>query len=98
MLQFYLGAIQFALGDLQVPTTPSARLTAAIRAQEKLGWKLGVEAYTFHKFTFFEAIEKTSQLGLPYIGGLSFQKVSQEIPKNFDPRCDENCKVRLKLE
>jgi len=32
MLQFYLAAAQFALGDLPAPTVPSARLTPAIRA------------------------------------------------------------------
>lgn len=100
MLQFYLGAIQFALGDLPAPTTPSAKLTPAMRAQEKLGWRLGVEAYTFHKFTFFETIEKTAQLGLAYIGGLSFQPVSKEIAKNFDPQLtdDELREIRLKLD
>jgi type 1 glutamine amidotransferase/sugar phosphate isomerase/epimerase len=100
MLQFYLDAIQFALGDMPAPTTPSARLTPAIRAQEKLGWRLGVEAYTFHKFTFCEAIDKTAQLGLPYIGGLSFQKVSADLAKNFDPQMsdDELRQVRLKLD
>lgn len=100
MLQFYLAAVQFALGDLPTPTTPSAKLTPAIRAQEKLGWKLGIEAYTFHKYTFFETIEKTAQLGLPFIGGLNFQKVSKEIPKNFDPALndDELLTIRLKLE
>lgn len=36
MLQFYLGAIQFALGDLPAPTTPSAKLTPEVRAKEKL--------------------------------------------------------------
>jgi len=100
MLAFYLGAIQFALGDFPAPTTPSAKLTPAIRAQEKLGWRLGVEAYTFHKFTFFETIEKTAQLGLPYVGGLSFQKVSTNIAKNFDPNLsdDELRQIRFKLE
>jgi type 1 glutamine amidotransferase/sugar phosphate isomerase/epimerase len=100
MLRFYLAAIQFALGDLPAPTTPSARLSPAVRAQEKLGWRLGIEAYTFHKFTFFETIEKTAQLGLPYVGGLSFQKVSADIPKNFDPGLsdDELRQIRLKLE
>ena len=100
MLQFYLGAAQFVLGDLPAPTVPSARLTPAIRAQEKLGWRLGIEAYTFHKYTFFEAIDKTAQLGLPTMGGLSFQKVSNEIPKNFDPQLtdDELKQVRLKLD
>jgi type 1 glutamine amidotransferase/sugar phosphate isomerase/epimerase len=100
MLQFYLAATQFAMGDLAGPTVPSAKLTPAIEAQEKLGWRLGIEAYTFHKYTLFEAIEKTAQLGLPYMGGLSFQKVSKDIPKNFDPNLtdDELKQVRLKLD
>lgn len=100
MLQFYLAATQFALGDLAGPTIPSAKLTPAIEAQEKLGWRLGIEAYTFHKYSLFEAIDKTSELGLPYMGGLSFQKVSKDIPKNFDPQLtyDELKQIRLKLD
>ncbi len=100
LLEFYLGAAQFVLGDLPAPTIPSNRLTPAIRAQEKLGWRLGIEAYTFHKYTLFEAIDKTAQLGLPYMGGLSFQKVSSEIAKNFDPQLtdDELKQIRLKLD
>jgi len=42
MLQFYLAAAQFAVGDLPAPTTPSAKLTPAILAQEQLGWRLGL--------------------------------------------------------
>ena len=100
MLQFYLAATQFALGDLPAPTIPSAKLTPAIRAQEQLGWRLGIEAYTFHKYTLFEAIDKTARLGLPYMGGLSFQKVSKEIPGNFDDKLtdDEMKQIRLKLD
>ena len=100
LLQFYLAAVQFAVGDLPAPTTPSNKLTPAMRAQEQLGWRLGIEAYTFHKYTLFEAIDKTAQLGLPYLGGLSFQKVSQDLPKNFDPQLtdDELKQIRLKLD
>jgi type 1 glutamine amidotransferase/sugar phosphate isomerase/epimerase len=100
MLPFYLAAAQFVLGDLPAPTIPSAYLTPAIRAQEKLGWRLGVEAYTFHKYSLFEAIEKTAVLGLPFMGGLSFQKVSDTIPRNFEPGLsdDELRQVRLKLD
>lgn len=100
MLKFYLAATQFVLGDLPAPTIPSGKLTPAIRAQEKLDWRFGIEAYTFHKYTFFEAIEKTAQLGLPYINGLSFQKVSKDIPKKFAPGLtdDELKQVRLKLD
>lgn len=100
MLKFYLAAAQFILGDLQAPTIPSAKLTPAIRAQEQLGWRLGVEAYTFHKYTLFESIDKVAELGLPYMGGLNFQKVSADIPKNLDPTLtdDELRQVRQKLD
>jgi len=44
--------------------------------------------------------DKTAELGLPYMGGLSFQKVSADIPKNFDPQLtdDELRQIRLKLD
>jgi sugar phosphate isomerase/epimerase len=100
MLEFYLGAAQFALGDLPAPTIPSGRLTPALSAQEKLGWQLGITAYTFHRYTLLETIEKTNQLGLVYLGGLSFQKVSKDINKNFDAKLsDEELKaIRRKLD
>jgi type 1 glutamine amidotransferase/sugar phosphate isomerase/epimerase len=100
MLEFYLAATQFVLGDLPAPTIPSGKLTPAIRAQEKLGWRLGIEAYTFQKYTLFEAIDRTAQLGLPFMGGLSFQKVSKEIPRNFAPELTDNelKQIRLKLD
>lgn len=100
LLKFYLAGAQFALGDLPAPTIPSGKLTPALRAQEQLGWRLGVEAYTFHKYTLFEMIDKVQQLGLPYCGGLNFQKVSREINKNLDPNLtpDELRQVRQKLD
>ena len=100
MLEFYLRAVQFGLGDLSAPTTPSSKLTPAVLAQEKLGRRLGITAYTFHKYTLFEAIDKTAELGLGYIGGLSFQKVSGEVPKNFDAALsdDELKQIRLTLD
>lgn len=100
MLQFYLGAAQFALGDLEAPTIPSARLTPAILAQEKLGWRLGVTAYTFHRYSLFETIDKTNELGLAFLGGLDFQKVGGGIDKNFNADLtDEELKaIRLKLD
>ena len=100
MLQFYLHASQFVLGDLAAPTTPSNRLSPAVLRQEAWGWKLGITAYTFHKYTMFETIDKTRELGLSYVGGLSFQKVSKEIPKNFDANLsdDELRQVRMKMD
>ncbi len=100
ILEFYLGAIQFIMGDLDGSTTPSNRMTPAVAAQEKLGWRFGVTAWGLHTFTLFETIDKTRELGLNYVGGLSFQKVSAEIPKNFDANLsdEELEQIRLKMD
>lgn len=34
---------------------------------EKQGWKLAIQSYTFHKFSFIEALDKTQELGVKYI-------------------------------
>ena len=100
MLEFYLGALQFVMGDLDGSTTPSGALTPAVVAQEKLGWRIGLTAWGLHEFTLFETLEKTRELGLNYVGGLSFQKVSKDIPKNFDANLtdEELTKIRLKMD
>jgi len=99
MLQFYLAATQFALGDLDAPTTPSAKLTPAIRAQEKFGWRLGLVPSSPEP-TVFDIIDKAAELGLLYVGARNDQKVSANIPKSFDSQLsdDEMRQVRLKLD
>ncbi|MHC4074793.1 MAG: sugar phosphate isomerase/epimerase family protein [Planctomycetota bacterium] len=46
-------------------------------------WRIAVQAYTFKKFTFFEAVEKTSSLGLHYIDAWRKQKISDDIDIKF---------------
>ena len=98
MLEFYLAAAQFAVGDLPAPTTPSGRLTPAIAAQEKLGLRLGLEAAG--PCSLFETIDKAAELGLLYVGGLGSQPVSREIPNRLGPQLtsDQLREVRLKLD
>ena len=84
ILQHYLDGLQFVLGDLDAPATPSDRLTPAVLAQEKTGLRLGIGAYTFNNNTLFETIDTAASLGTWYLGGVSFQKVSKDIPRNFD--------------
>jgi type 1 glutamine amidotransferase/sugar phosphate isomerase/epimerase len=100
MLQFYLAAVQFALGDLPAPTIPSGKLTPPIRAQEQLGWHLELTPFTSDNFTLFDAIDKAAELGLLYIGGWNIQTVSRLIPKKFDGQLsdDELKQIRLKLD
>jgi sugar phosphate isomerase/epimerase len=47
---------------------------------EKIGWKLGCQAYTFNRFTFFEAVDKNRSLGLKYLEAYPGQKLSAEKP------------------
>ena len=100
MLPFYLAAAQFALGDLPAPTTPSAKLTPAIRAQEKLGWRLGLAPSAATESTLFDTIDKAAELSLLYVGGCKRQIVGGDISKSFDEQLsdDEMRQIRLKLD
>ena len=42
---------------------------------EKLGWRLGVQAYTFRALTFFETVDKAHELGLHFIEMYPGQKL-----------------------
>ncbi len=46
-------------------------------------WRLAIQAWTFRKFTFFEAVDKTASLGLGYIEAYPSQKISGEIGLTF---------------
>jgi type 1 glutamine amidotransferase len=100
MLRFYLAALQFALGDLAAPTTPSARLTPALRAQERLGWRLGLSTGSAASCDLSQTVVQARQLGLAYVGGSGSQLVSSQMPEYFDPRLsdDQLDQVRLMLE
>jgi len=47
---------------------------------ERLGWRLGCQAYSFNRFTFYEALDKTAALGLHCIEAYPGQKLSAEKP------------------
>jgi len=47
---------------------------------EKLGWRLGCQAYTFNHYSFFEAVDKNASLGLRYIEMYPGQKMSGDKP------------------
>ncbi len=48
---------------------------------EKLGWRLGCQAYSFNRFTFFEAVDKNASLGLKYLEMYPGQRLSQQQPE-----------------
>ncbi len=47
---------------------------------EKLGWRLGCQAYSFNQFTFYEAVDKNASLGLRVIEAYPGQTLSKEKP------------------
>ena len=48
-------------------------------AESNLDWHLGAAAWSFNKFTFFEAVEKTAGLGLRYIEAFEGQPVAKDL-------------------
>ena len=50
-------------------------------------WKLGMQAYSFNRFTFFEAVEKNKTLGMKVIEAYPGQPLSKDKP---DVRTDHN--------
>lgn len=74
---------------------------AARAAEKKLDWQIAVAAYSFRQFTFFEAVEEVSRLGVDQLEGFTFQKISKEIPGTLNPSTmsdDTLEKVRRKLQ
>ncbi len=59
------------------------------------GWKLGMQAYSFNRFTFFEAVDKNKALGMRYIEAYPGQRLSKEKP---DVKTDHNMSSRDKVE
>jgi len=47
---------------------------------EKLGWRLGCQAYSFNRFTFFEAVDKNAAVGLRCIEAYPGQRLSKDKP------------------
>jgi len=64
------------------------------------GWRLGVQAYTFRKFTFFEAVDKAASLGLDWIEAYPGQRLSKDKPGvvfSHEMSAEQRKKVKAKL-
>ena len=75
------GAVGAGMGLAVLSGSPLAAADLAKGAPnaEKLGWRLGCQAYSFNRFTFFEAVDKTASLGLHYIEGYPGQRISKKL-------------------
>ena len=62
------------------------------------GWRLGVQTWSFNRFTLFEAIDKTRSLGLSGIQAFPGQTVSKEIDAKFDEHLSSEQKAEVKAK
>jgi len=60
---------------------------------ESIGWHLGCQAYSFNRFTFYEAVDKTASLGLKWIEAYPGQRLSKDKPE--DAKFDHNMPADL---
>src|SRR5947209_10094209 len=82
------GALTAGAGALGMarPSLWAAESKGAPHA-ERLGWRLGCQAWTFNRFSFYEAIDKTAELGLHVIEAYPGQKLSADQPdKQVGPK------------
>src|SRR5205807_9334077 len=88
-----------ALG-LEHPTVKAADAAQGAPHAEKLGWRLGCQAWTFNRFTFYEAMDKTAELGLHVIEAYPNQKLSadksdQKVGPTLSVEARKDLKKRL---
>lgn len=81
-------------------TKPDEGRTQRQPAVERLGWQIGVQTYSFNKFTLFESIEKAKAAGVKYIEAYPGQKVAKDIDAamgpDMKPEAMEKVKAKLK--
>lgn len=83
----------------KVATQTSKPVTTGITAHPAIdaykGWHLGVQAWSFNRFSFYEAIDKAGELGLDWIEAYPGQKLSPEKP---DAKLHHSMSAELRAE
>ncbi|AQT69275.1 Xylose isomerase-like TIM barrel [Anaerohalosphaera lusitana] len=60
------------------------------------GWRLGTQAWSFNRFTFYEGLDKTRSLGLDYIEAYPGQKLSKDGDGKFHHNMSEELRKEVK--
>lgn len=81
--------LALALVSGATATAEEKKITHDTSAADKLGWKLGVQTYSFNRFTFFEAIDKAASIGLKYAEAYPGQTISADIDGKIGPGMSE---------
>ena len=92
-------ALAAGAGALGVSSAPIGAMNRSPGAPnvDKLGWRLGCQAWTFNKFSFVEALDKTAELGLHYIEAFPGQKLSADKPREkMDPSLSAEARTEVR--
>lgn len=86
---------------LAIPASAQVQPGPGAPNAEKIGWRLGCQAYSFNRFTFYEAIEKNQSLGLHVIEAYPGQVLSKEKPDvkmDITLTPEQQAEVKAKLD
>lgn len=62
----------------------------------KNNWKLSIQTWTFHKYSFLQSVEKADSLGVKFLEVYPGQKVGGDIQGAFSYTLDKNSRDKLK--
>lgn len=81
---------QFKLVTMMGLVILAAGITASYAQQpeKKLGWYLSAQTYSFNRFTFFEAVDKTLEAGLNSVEAYPGQKLGGGMEGTMDYKMD----------
>ncbi|TWV99334.1 sugar phosphate isomerase/epimerase family protein [Chitinophaga pinensis] len=91
-----MSSVLFLAGVLAGATMTSTLSFAQGKAADRLGWKLGAQAYTFNHFTLGQALEKMDSAGIEYLECYNGQTIGNGIDGKFDWRMDAAKQAEVK--
>jgi len=59
-------------------------------------WKLAVQTWTFHKYSFLESVDKADSLGIRYLEVYPGQKIGGTIPGVFSYQLEKDEREKIK--
>lgn len=64
---------------------------------DKMGWKVGIQSYTFTRYSLFDAIDAAADLGLKYVEATIWQTIERGKEERFNPwQMSEETKQKIK--
>jgi sugar phosphate isomerase/epimerase len=74
----------------------SLSLSAQNNPEDKAGWKLGAQSYTFRLYTFAEALQKIDSCGMKYVEAFPGQTIGGGIEGKMDFKMDAAKRKQVK--